>query len=226
MRAERYVLDYELFDETDVGFDEETQLWVYPELPWEGNALLVPCAAVPFEEFVASLPAQAPAARRARNPGRHRNDEDIADATAKLLDMFPWLPQDIVQEVLEEVEMVTVPRKKVEGPAKAADANDDDLGVHDLVAKAMDHLAGLRLAYAEENDEDEAAPIHFYTRIAGGRWTAAHRGVVADSSIAYARRHALDWCRRYSWPRQKGYAFYTYGARNAVELSKEWARMG
>lgn len=68
--------------------------------------------------------------------------------------------------------------------------------------------------------------MHFYPRIAGGRWAAANRGVVADSSIAYARKHVGKWCKKYGWPRQRGFAFATYGQRNAVELSKAWAKRG
>lgn len=227
LRAERYVPHYEFFDEKTAPFDESEQLWVFPELFWEDGALLVPGDPVLLEEFVAELPTAASGSRRPRAPGKRRREADVSDAKAKVLEMFPWLTADLVEEALAEADMEEAPLDRDGGPVTTSETPDrvDEQGMDDLVGKAMDRLLGMRMAYAEE-DGDEDLCIHFYSRIAGGRWTAANRGVIADSSIAYSRKHAAAWCVRYCWPKQKGFAFATYGERNSVELSKEWARRG
>ena len=183
--------------------------------------MLVPGDAVAFEAYVASLPARVAAPKRPRG-ARARTDHELPLARARLLDIFPWLSAAMVDKALEEAEKEVLPAV-AEGLAEAAEIAHDLDEMHDIVAKAMDHLMEIRMAYADEEDEP---PIHFYSRIVGGRWTAEHVGVAADSSIAYARRHSYDWCRMYRWPRQKGFAFATYSERNAVELSKEWVRRG
>lgn len=48
LRPERYVPEYELFDEEATLFGEDNQLWVFEELFWEDNELLLPRCARPF----------------------------------------------------------------------------------------------------------------------------------------------------------------------------------
>lgn len=101
--------------------------------------------------------------------------------------------------------------KKHDGAGDNGDVVDEEEEVLDkLVDNAMARLLSLRTAYAEEEEEGDLW-VYVYPRIAGWRWAAANRGVVADSSIAYARKHAVKWCKKFGWPRQRGFAFATHG---------------
>ena len=77
-----------------------------------------------------------------------------------------------------------------------------------------------------EEEEEADADTHFYTRLVADRWTVAHLGHDSTDSICFARSHTVTWCELYRWPKQKGFGLAAYGDRNAVMLSKEWARRG
>ena len=160
-------------------------------LIWEGGALMVPCDAIVFEEFAATLPAaRASGPKRPRTSGERRKDDELADATARLIETFPWLSLEMVEEALAQAEKEAKPKKEAARGSADPAPKVDHAAVDELVGKAMDRLMAKRMADADDDDEDEA-PVHFDTRTAGGLWTAAHRGVFADSSICYARGHVF-----------------------------------
>lgn len=101
------------------------------------------------------------------------------------------------------------------GPAKPA-------GLEEAFADVAGELADIREEHAG-NEQEEA---YFVLRIQGGTWTKAHRGVAADSATSYARSFTKLFCKKYKWPKQKGFAFAKYGEFDSVQLAKEWVRKG
>ena len=68
-------------------------------------------------------------------------------------------------------------------------------------------------------------PLHFYSRIQGGRWTKAHKKVGADSILALPRGGwPKAWAEYFHWPKQKGFAFTAYGELVCVEMAHEVCR--
>ena len=66
----------------------------------------------------------------------------------------------------------------------------------------------------------------FYVHIRGGDWTAHFKEEESDYASAFARAVAKQWCIRFKWPRQKGFAFTVYGTEGANMLAREWAFRG
>ena len=87
--------------------------------------------------------------------------------------------------------------------------------------KVVEELAAFRFEYDPTLEQE----IFFHTRILGGRWTKANRGVVADGISGYARGNApKEWCSIFSWPRQHAIMYNRYGIHGATMLSAEYVR--
>ena len=63
-----------------------------------------------------------------------------------------------------------------------------------LAEDAAIDLAGIR-DRVEAEDEGDDAHAHFYPKVLGGAWTAAHAGVVYDRIACMARAHTIDFRR-------------------------------
>ena len=70
----------------------------------------------------------------------------------------------------------------------------------DVAAAVAQELADIRAELAGV----EVDVCYFNTRVLGGQWTAANRGVATDAIGAFARGAAsATWCTSCAWPRQR-----------------------
>jgi hypothetical protein len=90
-----------------------------------------------------------------------------------------------------------------------------------VVGEVAEELAAFRADHAPHLAED----LFFFTRILGGRWTVANRGVLADGIGGYCRGGcAREWCNMYSWPKQHASYYARYGIPGATHLASEYVR--
>ena len=82
-----------------------------------------------------------------------------------------------------------------------------------------------RLKAIRERLDVDCSDLHFYTRVLGGRWTAAHFGKVADGIAGLpCGAFAKLFCRTFKFPRHRSYRFNKYGEVNAVRLATYFCR--
>ena len=93
----------------------------------------------------------------------------------------------------------------------------------DVAAAVAQELADIRAELAGV----EVDVCYFNTRVLGGQWTAANRGVAADAIGAFARgAEATTWCIATLWPRQRSFYFTKYSMFGARQLAEEVCRRG
>ncbi len=74
---------------------------------------------------------------------------------------------------------------------------------------------------------DDLVALGFYVRVLGGRWTALHRGVVADGVSALARSGLpKDFCEICNVPKQSSFYLSKFGEEGARMMASEVARRG
>ena len=220
-RADEYEHRWQFVDGHAVPFDEDQELVVLPHLVWRGNLLRLPSRPMALEVFLAGLPppVRGPEATGKRARTQHR-DPVTEEVKRKILEQWPWLRPEEVDRALGAMGM------EVDIGGGAGPLDMPAHVVEGLVDEAMDKLADLRAHYNEEVDDGALELAHFYHRIQGGKWTAAHKGDFRDGVACYARAHARAFCETFSWAKQKGFATHKYGERACVELAREWARRG
>ena len=111
------------------------------------------------------------------------------DIVAQIMTKLPWLSEADVREYLQES------RRPSDTP-RADRADDGPIGealapALVLAEDAAIDLAGIR-DRVEAADEEEDAHAHFYPKVLGGAWTAAHAGVAYDRIACMTRAHTLD----------------------------------
>ena len=68
----------------------------------------------------------------------------------------------------------------------------------------------------------DASELYFYTRVLAGKWTKIHKGVACDAIAAFCRAGLpLRWCKLFTWPPSKSYAFSLYGQECAMMCTHE-----
>ena len=95
---------------------------------------------------------------------------------------------------------------------------------HPIDGDAVDlELRALRADVAER----AADATFFYQRVLGGKWTAAHRGVIADGIAGYCRAGACRaWCTTFQFPKQLACYYNRYGRESCEMLTKEFCLRG
>ena len=175
-----------------------------------------------FDFFVRFHPKPSSAAPRPRGAftGRIRVSPDILE----LLKLeFPWMSHADIEAMVSE----TKPNDGERGiGARGGPAAPDVLAERlpeDVAAAVAQELADIRaeLLVFEDNDG------YFTTRVLGGQWTAANRGVAADAIGAFARgAESATWCTACAWPRQRTFHFSRYSQQGARHLAEEICRRG
>lgn len=228
---ELFPLSYAKASDIHVGADD--QLFVLPNLFFEGYHMCCMSEPVSFDEFMRGLPADAGKDRaRAAGPKKERVPKAAAGFRESLLASHPWLSQADLDSALgkgpsgakrsrapahrrrpssssgEDSEQER--RQESTEEEEAGEAAEPELQVYD-----PSDLASMRAlrAVAEHRDMD------FYVRILGGAWTLRHTGEVADGCSYFARSgDPTTWCRTFQFPRQRGYHYRKFGGRDAPHI--------
>ena len=178
---------------------------------------------VAFASFVRFHPAGSSAiASRPRATGSARptvTPEILADLKLE----FPWLSENEIESMVRETGTTHSEGSagKHDGPRAptvlAAEIPED------VAAEVATALADIR-AELEFQEEDD---MYFTTRVLGGRWTMANRGVPADAIGSFSRGAPTEvWCRSCRWPRQRTFHFSKYSHEGARQLADEVCRRG
>jgi hypothetical protein len=92
----------------------------------------------------------------------------------------------------------------------------------DQVADVQQELARIREEWRAEHGV--AVPQGFGVVHRGGTWTRKHRGVVWDSTRAYARgKKSEEFCRKYNLNLSRTYSRFEYGDSMAALLALHWS---
>lgn len=136
-------------------------------------------------------------------PKRQRTQEPSADGE---------VPGDAVSDHGQEEEA------EDEAELEVDNASDPEVVDPDEVA---DELRDLR----SEWGIDPRSEVYFYHRILGGHWTRTHKGVTADGVAAFPRQGlAMEWSRRFRWPRQFGCIYSAHGVEDSHRIIQEFIR--
>ena len=105
-------------------------------------------------------------------------------------------------------------------PVVAPPIEDGEVDI-DLHALAVEMSIERRIWKLSEEEN-----MYFYTHLRGD--VGVHRaGSATSRSTTFARQSAMEFCRRYNWPREKGFSYRLYGGvHGSAMLSREWARLG
>ena len=217
----------------DLPLEPDRELLVLPHTFFEGQLLCALCSPVPFEQFTGGLPPKPfPDAKRARRDAGERVPRATPEFRTEFLRANPWLSEKDIDEALgkkrlggggpcsgdgrsrrsrspssESASEASLPEEPTEAGGPAVDAELAPFEASDLAAiREAEHVA-------------EHRHMDFYVRVLGGAWTLAHTGEVADGCSYFSRGgNPQAWCRRFSFPRQKGYHYRRYGGREGPHV--------
>jgi hypothetical protein len=179
-------------------------------------------AHIGFDSFVRFHPPHSSAEPRVRaaRTGRIRVTAEILE---KLKQEFPWMSAADIEAMVSEVRPNHGERGGGARGGPAAPGVPAEMLPEDVAAAVAAELADIRAELAGV----EADVCYFSTRVLGGQWTAANRGVAADAVGMFSRGLATQrWCLATEWPRQRSYYFTKYSMLGAKQLAEEICRRG
>jgi len=227
-RAHYGYAGFECLDELQIEIGEEGDIVVHPGLTFGENSVFTDCEPLLFEDFTRFHPQvnRQPRAGPRAAPKLHLP----ADVREQLLQEYPWLTEeDLPGHVARRFAGGHGGARPRHGGHDTGDkpdegrVADDKAGGEDAVhvEDVVEELAAFRADHNPSLAED----LFFFTRIIGGQWTAAHRGVVADAVAGFARGGApKEWCNKFKWPKQHANCYSLYGIEGANHLASEYVR--
>ena len=225
-------------DSMDLPIGDDDEVFVSPGVVFEGDLAVCTTLDLRYEDFIWLHPLTQKMGAPQRK--RKRPAQVTDDAKAEVMKEFPWLrPEDFGMGRVTKKKLAarkprgedpqphrgeTAEEQETERclPDSSADPSSDEEedGTEEEEVDAAEELAALR----QEWDFEEGWEMAFYTRILGGNWTKANKGVVADGVLATGRASTRDWCKAFGWPNSRTFFFSKFGREAAHKLAEEWCR--
>jgi hypothetical protein len=207
----------------EVPFDTEDSIWVLEDVVFTvGDQVRAPYNPIPYSVFCRHHPRPVVSSTASRPPRRPNISQDMK---AMLQHEFPWLTDvdlGLQQRSSAKSGSSCKPSGKAGGCDDESEIDAEEEATEAAVALAAQLLAD-RAAFAHDVDRDLA----FYVHNRGGAWTIKTHGRGTDTATCFARAAALPFCRKFAWPRQKGFTHTAVGGEwNSNVLAREWARLG
>ena len=211
------ICNVHVFGFAAMGFDEELDLIVIPNVIFRCGRLLVHSLWEPFEAFVAGHPLATPAETSRdsaeQRSARHRVWERVQAA-------LPWLALADFEEAWDRIEAAEPEEEgqvvaHVPRPPQILAPDDDE----DMAQAVVDILRAARALWEPGPDDERAA--HFYWHLLGGNWCMQFMGVPYNRVQVDPRPHVQEFDRDYKWFAQKSFTIELFGGEdNAVNLAR------
>ena len=161
--------------------------------------------------FCSQFPPAPPSSSSASGSRLRETDAIVEQIMTKL----PWLTEADVREYLQSSRRPSatpIADRADDGPSGEAVAPPLD-----LAEDAAIDLAGIR-DRVEAEDEGDDAHAHFYPKVLGGAWTAAHAGVLYDRIACMARAHTIEFRRVFHLPQMQSFSLVAYGGEHHCHM--------
>ena len=205
----------------------DQDLWILPRTFFDGRLLCAAAKALPFDEFGRELVRPTRERQREAGPPRARTPRAPEGFRETLRSEFPWLSEADLDKALG-IQHPGQPRDRratdppaCSHPLYNQPSDTPQESCEDTCAEGVlevydpEDLAAMRETMVVE----EHRAMQFYVRILGGRWTFQHTGAAADGCSYFARAgQAQVWCRKFGFPRQRGYHYLKYGGPEGPHL--------
>jgi len=214
--AEFDVRDEVVFDDR-VQMPEDPDIFVIPDLTFNGYRAASKESMVPLEDFVEGLTAAN---------CRRSDTRDSTHITQADVDKYAWL-KDLQPKQSgpgsgrdtgtrgrgSGADSRSGPDKVVDLPEEPEELDDEDL---DDFFRALE-VERMELAH------DDGAPENFVVAARGGKWTFEHKKQAFDSYRSEVKgASALDWCRLYGLRSTATYSIKKFTREVALALAKCW----